>query len=166
MIDPSATISPLATIGEGTAIWKDVQVREYAKIGCNCNIGKGSYIGAGAVVGDNVKIQNLCQVYRGATVESGVFLGPGAVLLNDKYPRAINPDGSRKADADWECGRILVRYGASVGAGAIILPGVVIGTWAMVGAGSVVTEDVPDYGLVYGNPARLCGLVGKDGRLR
>jgi acetyltransferase-like isoleucine patch superfamily enzyme len=90
-----------------------------------------------------------------------VFVGPGAIFTNDKKPRAINPDGSLKGNDDWIVGKTLVRYGASVGAGAIILPGITIGAFALVGAGAVVTRDVPDYALVVGNPARQVGYVCK-----
>jgi len=98
------------------------------------------------------------------TLEDGVFIGPHACLINDKMPRAITPAGDLKRDADWEVGKILVKYGASVGAGAVVLPQVTIGRFALVGAGAVVTKDVPDHGLVVGNPARLVGYVCKCGR--
>jgi acetyltransferase-like isoleucine patch superfamily enzyme len=164
MIHPSAEVSPEAQIGEGTKIWHQAQVREGAKVGRNCIIGKGVYIDFDVVIGDNVKIQNYASIYHGATIEDGVFIGPYACLTNDKIPRAITPDGKLKGDADWEVRKILVKYGASVGAGAVILPNVVIGCFAMVGAGAVVTRDVPDHGLVVGNPARLVGYVCKCGR--
>jgi acetyltransferase-like isoleucine patch superfamily enzyme len=115
-------------------------------------------------IGDNVKIQNGVFVYHGATVEEGVFLGPGVVLTNDKLPRAINPDGSLKADADWEVSPVVIRRGASIGARAVVLPGVTVGEFAMVGAGAVVTRDVPAYALVFGNPARHHGYVCRCGR--
>ncbi len=158
-IHPTAEVSPQAVIGEGTRIWHQAQVREKARIGRDCIIGKGAYIDLDVSIGDNVKIQNGCYVYHGATVEDGVFLGPGVILTNDKRPRAINPDGSLKTDADWEVGRILLKRGASLGARAVVLPDVTVGVFAMVGAGAVVTQDVPDYGLVLGNPARLVGFV-------
>lgn len=158
-IHPTAEVSPRATIGENTRIWHHVQVREGARIGQNCIVGKGAYIDFDVVVGDNVKIQNGCFVYHGATLEDGVFLGPGVILTNDKVPRAINPDGSLKTDADWKAGKVLIKRGASVGTGAIVLPDVTIGEFAMVGAGAVVTRSVPDYGLVLGTPARLVGFV-------
>ena len=158
-IHASAEVSNRAVIDSGTKIWHEVQVREGVRIGRNCVVGKGSYIDFNVLVGDNVKIQNGCYVYHGATLEDGVFLGPGVVLTNDKFPRAINPDGSLKTDDDWVVGKTLVKRGASLGARAVVLPEVTIGVFAMVGAGAVVTKDVPDYGLVIGNPARLVGFV-------
>ena len=159
IIHPSAEVSPDASIGEGSRIWHQAQVRERARIGRNCSLGKGVYVDFGVVIGDNVKIQNGCFVYHGATLEEGVFLGPGVILTNDKSPRAINPDGSLKTDADWQVGKILVKKGASLGAGVTVLPDVVIGTFAMIGAGALVTRDVPAHGLMMGSPARLTGFV-------
>jgi len=164
MIHPSAEVSPEARIGEGTKIWHQAQVRERARLGCNCIIGRNVYIDFDVVIGNNVKIQNNASIYHGVTIEDGVFIGPHACLTNDKVPRAITRSGKLKGDDDWEVGRILVRYGASIGAGVMILPNVVIGRFAMVGAGAVVTKDVPDYGLVVGNTARLVGYVCKCGR--
>lgn len=162
-IHPTADVSPKAVLGEGTKIWHQAQVREGAVLGRNCILGKGAYVDFGVQVGDNVKIQNRASVYHGVTLENGVFVGPHVIFTNDKLPRAVNPDGSPKSDADWELGRILVKEGAALGAGAIIVTNVTIGRFAMIGAGAVVTRDVPDYGLVYGNPARLAGYVCPDG---
>lgn len=158
-IHPLADVSPEADIGPGTAIWHHVQVREGARIGANCILSKGVYVDMGVVIGNNVKIQNYVSIYHGVTIEDGVFCGPHCVFTNDKLPRAINPDGSRKAADDWSISTTLVREGASIGANATILCGVTIGRWAMVGAGAVVTRDVPDYALVLGNPARIHGFV-------
>ncbi len=158
-IHPTADVSPLARIGEGTKIWHQAQIRESAQIGESCIIGKGVYIDFEVVIGSRVKIQNGASIYHGVTVEDGVFIGPHACLTNDKLPRAITPAGELKRDADWEVGKILIQYGASIGAGAIILPGVTIGRFAVVGAGAVVTKDVASHGLVVGNPARLMGFV-------
>src|SRR5512137_3018681 len=158
-IHPTAEVSPKADIGEETSIWHQAQVREGARVGKNCIIGKGVYIDAGVFLGDNVKIQNYVSIYHGVTIEDGVFCGPHCVFTNDKAPRATNPDGSLKATDDWVLSKTLVRTGAAIGANATIVCGVTIGQWAMIGAGSVVTRDVPDYGLVWGNPARLHGFV-------
>ncbi len=162
-IHPTADVSSGATLGPGTKIWHQAQVREGAVLGRNCILGKGAYVDFDVRIGDNVKVQNRASIYHGVTLENGVFVGPHVVFTNDKLPRAINADGSLKSDSDWEVGRILVREGASLGAGAIIVAGVTIGRFALVGAGAVVTRDVPDHGLVYGNPARLVGYVCENG---
>ncbi|MFA7244317.1 MAG: acyltransferase [Patescibacteria group bacterium] len=164
----TADVSDKAKIGKGTKIWNWCQVRENATIGENCIIGKNAYVDTGAIVGNNVKIQNNASVYDGVTLEDGVFVGPHVCFTNDKIPRAINEDGSLKGGAetgDWEISKILVKRGASIGANSTILPGVTIGEFAMVGAGSVVTRNVPDYTLVLGNPARAYGIVDKSGKI-
>ncbi len=158
-IHPTAEVSDRAEIGVGSSIWHQAQVREGARIGRNCIIGKGVYVDAGVVLGDNVKVQNYVSIYHGVTIEDGVFCGPHCVFTNDKHPRAINPDGTLKAADDWELGETRVKTGASIGANAVVVCGIIVGEWAMVGSGAVVTRDVPDYGLVWGNPARLHGFV-------
>jgi acetyltransferase-like isoleucine patch superfamily enzyme len=158
-IHPTADVSPSAEIGPGTRVWHQAQIRERVRIGANCIVSKGVYIDFDVQVGDNVKIQNGAFLYHGCTIEEGVFVGPGVCFTNDRRPRAINPDGTLKGTDDWEVGRTLVRYGAAVGCGAIVLPGVTVGRFAMVGAGAVVSKDVPDHGLVLGTPARLVGFV-------
>lgn len=163
LVHATADVSEQATIGPGAKVWHQAQVREGAEIGANCIIGKGAYIDFGVSIGSNSKIQNGVFVYHGVTVEEGVFLGPGVILTNDRSPRAINADGTQKSDSDWQVTPIIVRRGAAVGARAVILPGVTIGEFAMVGAGAVVTRHVPAHGLVYGNPARLHGYVCRCG---
>lgn len=158
-IHSTADVSPQATIGEGTKIWQHCQVREGAAIGANCILSKGVYVDANVVIGNNVKIQNGISIYHGVTLEDGVFCGPHCVFTNDRQPRSINPDGTLKGAEDWQVSETRVRTGASIGAHATIVCGVTIGKWAMVGAGAIVTRDVPDYGLVYGNPARVHGFV-------
>ena len=162
-IHPTAEVSDLAEFGPGTRIWNHCQVREGARLGRHCILSKDVYIDAGVQIGDNCKIQNGISVYHGVTLEAGVFCGPHMVFTNDRAPRAVNPDGSLKSGTDWTLSETRVQAGASLGAGAIIVCGVTIGPWAMVGAGAVVTRDVPAYGLVYGNPARLRGFVSPAG---
>ncbi len=158
-IHATAEVAESAQIGAGTAIWNFVQIREGARIGADCIVGNGAFIDLDVVIGDRCKIQNSVSVFRGFSLENGVFLGPGVMLLNDKDPRAITPEGSLKKDADWIVSRGLVMEGAAVGGGSVILPGITLGRYCLVGAGSVVTRDVPDHGLVYGNPARLRDFV-------
>ena len=164
-IHNTAEVSDKAKIGNGSKIWNLAQVREDVVIGNNCIIGKNVYIDFGVSVGNNCKIQNNSSLYHGTTIEDGVFVGPHVLLINDKLPRAINADGSIKGNDDWLVGEIVIKYGASIGAGAIILPGVTVGKFALVGSGAVVTKNVPDFGLVYGNPAKLVGLVDESGKL-
>ncbi len=158
-IHPTADVSEQAQIGDATSIWHQAQIREGVTIGKHCIIGKGVYIDAGVVIGDNVKIQNYVSVFHGVTLEDGVFVGPHVCFTNDLHPRAVNPDGSLKAADDWELSSTLIRRGAALGANSTIVCGTSLGAWSMVGAGSVVTKDVPDHGLVWGNPARLRGFV-------
>jgi len=158
-IHPTADVSDDAKIGPGTRIWHQVQIREGAVIGSECILGKGAYVDLNVRIGDRCKLQNSVFVFHGFNLEDGVFLGPGVMLLNDKNPRAINADGSLKSDSDWTTSEAIVRHGAAVGGGAVVLPGVSIGRFALVGAGAVVTREVPDHGIVAGNPARLKGFA-------
>lgn len=162
-IHPTADVSTQAEIGEGTRVWANVQIRERAKIGKNCIIGRNSYIEFDVTIGSNVKIQNNASLYVGLIVDDGVFIGPHVIFTNDKLPRAINPDGTLKSATDWHVGKTHVKYGAAIGANSVIVTGITIGKWAMIGSGSVVTRDVPDYGLVVGNPARVIGYVSASG---
>jgi len=163
-IHPTADVADSAEIGEGTSIWHQCQIRENVRIGRNCILGKGVYVDFEIVLGDNVKVQNYVSIFHGVTIEDGVFIGPHVCFTNDNLPRAINPDGTLKAADDWVIGHITVRKGAALGANATLLPKVTVGRWAMVGSGAVVTKDVPDYGLVVGNPAHLIGFACPCGR--
>ena len=153
-IHESADVSPKAVIGKNVKIWHQAQVRENAVIGNNCIIGKGVYIDHGVKIGNNVKIQNYASIYYQAVIQDGVFIGPYACLTNDLYPKAINPNGKLLKKEKWSKGKIFIKKGASIGAGAIILPDITVGKNALVGAGSVVTHDVPDSFIVIGVPAR------------
>jgi acetyltransferase-like isoleucine patch superfamily enzyme len=158
-IHETADVSPKATIGRNTKIWHHCHIRENAVIGNNCILGKSVYIDHDVRVGNNTKIQNNASIYFGSSIEDGVFIGPNVCVTNDKMPRAVTKEGILKTAADWEAQTTIIKKGASLGAGSIVLPGVTIGAFAMVGAGSVVAKDVPAYALVYGNPAKLMGYV-------
>lgn len=162
-IDASADVSPDAKIGNDTLVWHLAQVREGARVGAHCVLGRGCYIGPGVVVGDRCKVQNYALVYEPAVIEDGVFIGPAVVFTNDYFPRAVTPEGRLQTSADWEPLAVVAREGASIGARAVLVAPVIIGRWAMVGAGAVVTRDVPDHALVVGVPARRVGWVGRAG---
>lgn len=159
----SADVDDRAQIGHGTSVWHLAQVRENAVIGEHCVIGRGAYVGPGVRLGDACKIQNYALVYEPAVLETGVFVGPAAVLTNDTYPRAVNPDLSLKATDDWEPVGVTLREGAAIGARAVCVAPVTVGRWASVAAGAVVTNDVPDFALVAGVPARRIRWVGRAG---
>ena len=158
-IHPTAEVFDAANIGTGSSIWNNAQIRPHAHIGSECIIGKNVYVDSGVCIGNRVKIQNNVSVFQGVTIEDGVFIGPHVCFTNDMQPRAINGDGTLKGTDDWQVSKTRVRAGAAIGANATIRCGITIGRWAMIGAGSVVTHDVPNYGLVLGNPARLHGYV-------
>lgn len=164
-IHPTAEVSSSTDIGENTKIWHNAQIRENTKIGSNCIIAKGVYIDTGTKIGNNVKIQNYASVYHFTIIEDGVFIGPYVCTTNDKLPRAITPNGKLKTDDDWEVNKTIIKKGASLGAGSIILPGITIGEYALVGAGSLVTKDILAHSLMYGSPAKLQGFVCKCGKL-
>jgi UDP-2-acetamido-3-amino-2,3-dideoxy-glucuronate N-acetyltransferase len=166
MIHPTAIVETGAVVHSGVRIWHHAHVREAASIGHECILGKGVFVDRGVRVGDRVKIQNYACLYHGSIVEEGVFIGPHVILTNDRLPRAITPLGEFKTDDDWQCEETRICMGASLGAGAVILPGITIGAWAMVGAGAIVTADVPPHGLVIGTPARLVGTVCTCGNRR
>ncbi len=163
MLSKSADISSSASVDESASVWHLAQVREEARIAEGVIIGRGAYIGPGVRVGANSKIQNLALIYEPACIGVGVFIGPGAVLTNDYRPRAVNPDGSLKTSKDWEPVGVTVLDGASIGARAVCVAPIKIGRWSMIGAGAVVTHDVPDFALVVGVPARRVGWVGRQG---
>jgi UDP-2-acetamido-3-amino-2,3-dideoxy-glucuronate N-acetyltransferase len=151
-IHESSHVDEGAVVGDGTRIWHFSHVMPRTRIGRGCNIGQNVFVADGVTIGDNVKIQNNVSLYTGVVVEDDVFLGPSMVFTN-----VINPR-SHVARKD-EYRATFVRRGASVGANATIVCGVTLGRYSFIGAGAVITRDVPDYGLVYGNPARLRGWV-------
>jgi UDP-2-acetamido-3-amino-2,3-dideoxy-glucuronate N-acetyltransferase len=158
-VHKTADVSKKAVIGSNTKIWHQAQIHEGVSIGRDCIIGKGVYIDKGVTVGNRVKIQNYASIYHGTILEDGAFVGPYVCFTNDRYPRAITVQGTLKTDEDWKEEKTLVKKGAAIGAGSIILPGVCIGEYAFVGAGSVVTKDVLRQTVVFGNPATIRGMV-------
>lgn len=142
-------------IGEHTICEDGSFVDDGAEIGDYCKIHRNVYIGKNVKIGNKVKIQNNNSIYSGVTLEDGVFVGTNVSFINDKYPRSIREDGQSVTSTDWKLIKTKVCYGASIGAGAVIMCGVRIGEWAMVGAGAVVLEDVPAGATVAGNPARI-----------
>jgi UDP-2-acetamido-3-amino-2,3-dideoxy-glucuronate N-acetyltransferase len=155
-VHESCYVDEGAEIGEGTKIWHFCHVMAGAKIGKECSIGQNVNIGARAVIGNRVKIQNNVSVYDEVILEDDVFCGPSCVFTNVINPRAF-------IERKHEYRKTVVKKGASIGANATILCGVSVGEYALIGAGSVVTRDVPAYALVYGNPARVRGWVGREG---
>jgi UDP-2-acetamido-3-amino-2,3-dideoxy-glucuronate N-acetyltransferase len=153
---PTAVVDEGASIGEGTTIWHFSHIMSGAVVGDNCNIGQNVVVSPRAVLGNNVKVQNNVSVYTGVVCEDDVFLGPSCVFTNVSNPRSFI---SRKE----EFKSTLVKKGASIGANATIVCGITIGEYALIGAGSVVTKDVPGYALVVGNPGRQMGWVDKEG---
>jgi UDP-2-acetamido-3-amino-2,3-dideoxy-glucuronate N-acetyltransferase len=158
-VHPTAEVSPEAALGEGCRVWRLAHIREGASVGAGSIVGAGVYIGAGVRVGRHCKVQNNALLYEGLELADGVFVGPQVCFTNDFLPRAVNPDLTLKNAEDWHVGRTVVQEGASVGAGSVVVTGVTIGRWALVGAGSTVTRDVPEHALVYGSPARVQGWV-------
>jgi len=150
----------MTTTAEATYIWNAVA----AEIGEGtvCHAGKPLIFG-GAKIGKNCKIQNLSIIGPGVKIEDGVFIGPSVTFTNDFVPRAINPDGTLKAGTDWHCEETVVKHGASIGAGCVICPGITIGEWAMICAGSVIVRDVPAYAKVFGVPGHVIGWVDEEG---
>jgi len=157
-IHPSAIVDEGASIGAGTKIWHFCHVAGSARIGEHCVLGQNVYIGPNVVIGDNVHIQNNVSVYEGVILEDDVFCGPSMVFTNVRDPRSAFPIAGPE-----EFLLTLVKRGASLGANCTIVCGNTVGAWALVGAGAVVTRDVPDFALAVGVPARVVGYVCKCG---
>ena len=155
-VHPSSYVDEGCEIGEGTKIWHFSHIMKGCKIGKNCNIGQNVVVSPDVILGDGCKVQNNVSVYTGVICEEGVFLGPSCVFTNVINPRAF-------IERKHEFRTTLLRRGASIGANATIICGHTVGTYAMVGAGSVVTKDVPDYACVYGCPAEIKGWVCQCG---
>ena len=155
-IHPSSVVDSGAVIGEGTSIWHFSHICSGAVIGKNCTIGQNVLVADNAILGNGVKIQNNVAIYSGVAVEDDVFLGPSCVLTNVTNPRS---QVSRKTLYE----KTLIRRGATVGANATIVCGITLGRYSFIGAGAVVNKDVPDYGLVLGNPGKLSCFMSRHG---
>lgn len=156
-VHESSYIDDDVEIGEGTRIWHFCHIQKGARIGAHCSLGQNVNVGNNVKIGDGCKIQNNVSLYEGVELENYVFCGPSCVFTNDLTPRAKYRKGSARYK------RTLVREGASIGANATIVCGHTVGKWALIGAGSVVTKDVPDYALMLGVPARVKGWVCECG---
>lgn len=165
-VHETARIEPGVSIGPGTRIWDHVHVRRSTRIGASCVVGEKTAIAYDVVIGNRVKINAFVYIPTGVTLEDGVMVSAGTVFTNDRFPRATNPDLTvlRSSDPDEETLQTLVREGATIGAQCTIGCGIVIGRFAMVGMGSVVTRSVPDFHLAFGAPARSVGVVCRCGK--
>lgn len=152
-------------VGEGTRIWAYAHILKGAVIGTHCNIGDHCFVEGGAVIGSYVTIKNGNMIWEGVTLEDGVFVGPHVFFTNDLYPRSPRYPltGQRYHDKSWLT-PTLVQHGASLGAAAVLIAGITVGSFALVGSGAVVTRDVPAHGLMLGNPATRVGWVCICGR--
>ncbi len=157
-VHESSYIDDGVEIGAGTQVWHFCHVMTGSRVGRDCRIGQNVVIGPRAAIGNNVKIQNNVSVYEGVTLEDDVFCGPSIVFTNVMTPRSAVPRNRPE-----DCRRTLVKRGASLGANATIVCGTTIGEYALIGAGAVVTRDVPAYALVYGNPARQHEIFPRTG---
>jgi len=155
-VHPTAVVDKKATIGDGTKVWHFVHVRENAEIGKKCVLGHSVYVGEEVKIGNGVKLENRATVYRGVKIEDKAFVGPHVTFTNDPYPRSFS--------TEWKIVPTLVKEGASIGAGAVVICGITIGEYAMIGAGSVVTKDIPSHAIAYGNPAEIRGFACRCGR--
>jgi UDP-2-acetamido-3-amino-2,3-dideoxy-glucuronate N-acetyltransferase len=162
-IHESVNLDGTQEIGENSRIWSNSQLGSNARIGSGTTIGRNVYIGPGAIIGNNCKIQNNALIYEPAKIEDGVFIGPGVILTNDKYPRAVNTDGTIKSSSDWNPVGVHVMTGASIGAGVVCIAPLIIGEWALISAGAVVVDSVKPFSLMVGTPARKIGWVGTSG---
>lgn len=155
-VDATAIIDDGVILGKGTKIWHFVHIMRDTKIGKDCVIADYVSVGRSVKIGDMVKIEDRATIFEGVTIEDSVFVGPHVTFTNDLYPRSLNKD--------WKITPTLVKHGSSIGAGTVIVCGVTIGEYAMIGAGTIVTNSIPSHALAYGNPARIRGFVCSCGR--
>ena len=162
--EANSIVHSTVQLGDKVIVWHWSQLREDVTVGSASSIGQGVYVGPGVTIGRNCKVQNGAQIYEPAVIHDGVFIGPNAVLTNDKKPRAVtHGTGAMKSVDDWEKVGVQINTGASLGANVVCVAPVVVGEWAMIGAGTVVTKDVKPYALFAGNPGRQIGWVGRGG---
>ena len=164
MIHSTAMVDNSAQLESGCQVWANSTIREGVRIGANTSIGIGAYVGPEVTIGSNCKIQNGAYLYEPCSVGDGVFIGPRVVFTNDRSPRAIKPSGEQINAGDWEPVGVSVKEGASIGAMVVCVAPVTIGKWSMIAAGSVVINEVPDYALMAGSPAKKIGWVGRAGK--
>lgn len=155
-VHESSFVDQGVRIGSGTKVWHYCHIMPDAEIGSNTSLGQNTFVGRGVIIGNNCKIQNNVSIYEGVTIEDGVFCGPSSVFTNDLNPRSFYPKGGQYVPT-------FVRYGASLGANCTIVCGVTIGMFAFVGAGAVVVNDIPEYALVVGVPAKQIGWMSRHG---
>ena len=165
-IHPTAILEEGVTVGSGTSVWDNVHIRHSTRIGDECIIGEKTHISYSVVIGNRVKINAFVYICTGVTLEDGVMVSAGTIFTNDRFPRATSPgvDQLRPSDPDDQMLPTIIQRGATLGAGSIIGCGLTVGTFAMVGMGSVVTKSVPPFHLVIGNPARSVGCVCRCGQ--
>jgi len=156
IVPHTSVVDKSALIGEGTRVWNFVHVRENAEIGKECVIADYVYVGRGVKVGNSVKLENRATVYEGVTIEDKVFVGPHVSFTNDFFPRSLS--------TEWKILQTHVKEGASIGAGTVIICGTTIGEYSLIGAGSVITRNIPPHALAYGNPARIRGFICRCNR--
>lgn len=154
---PAALVSPDSRIGAGTRIWAFVNILAGVEIGEGCNICDRCFIEKGVRIGNHVTLKNAVNVFEGITIEDDVFVGANVAFINDRHPRSHRKDS-------WILEKTLIKKGATIGSNATVLCGITVGNYAVIGAGSVVTKDVPDYAIVYGNPARFQGYACSCGK--
>lgn len=159
-VHPTAIVEEGAVLGAGTSVWHHAHVRSGAVLGEGCVVGKSSFVDQGVTIGDRVKIQNHVSIFNGVVLENDILVGPSVCFTNDLYPRARSGSG-----AEWVPTPTLVKSGVAIGANSTIVCGNTIEEWAVIGAGSVVSKDVPAYALIMGNPAKVRGWVDEAGEV-
>lgn len=159
LVHETAIVEEGASIGDGSSVWHHAHIRRGVTIGEGCAVGKSSYVDAGVILGDRVRVQNHVSIFTGVTIGSDVLVGPSVCFTNDLYPRV------RSGDTEWQVTPTTVGNGVAIGANATIVCGNTLGNWCVIGAGAVVTSDVPPHALVIGNPGKVAGWVNRSGEI-